>query len=64
MSTEESTTRYAARLEVDYPEKLDRLTTFFRIIGRSGSLGAIGVEIPVVHHTVIHEFVELENIFR
>ena len=23
---------YAARLEVDYPEKLDRLTTFFRII--------------------------------
>jgi hypothetical protein len=23
---------YAARLEVDYPEKLDRLTTFFRLI--------------------------------
>ena len=23
---------YAARLEIDYPEKLDRLTTFFRII--------------------------------
>jgi len=23
---------YAARLEVDYPEKLDRLTTFFRIL--------------------------------
>jgi hypothetical protein len=25
-------TEYAARLEIDYPEKLDRLTTFFRII--------------------------------
>jgi hypothetical protein len=25
-------TEYAARLEVDYPEKLDRLTTFFRLI--------------------------------
>jgi hypothetical protein len=25
-------TEYAARLEMDYPEKLDRLTTFFRII--------------------------------
>ncbi len=24
--------KYAARLEVDYPEKLDRLTTFFRFI--------------------------------
>lgn len=23
---------YAARLQIDYPEKLDRLTTFFRII--------------------------------
>lgn len=25
-------TEYAARLDIDYPEKLDRLTTFFRII--------------------------------
>jgi hypothetical protein len=25
-------TEYAARLEMDYPDKLDRLTTFFRII--------------------------------
>jgi hypothetical protein len=25
-------TPYAARLEIDYPEKLDRLTTFFRLI--------------------------------
>ncbi|MEJ2601374.1 MAG: DUF4389 domain-containing protein [Anaerolineales bacterium] len=25
-------TDYAARLEIDYPQKLDRLTTFFRII--------------------------------
>ena len=23
---------YAARLEIDYPEELDRLTTFFRLI--------------------------------
>ncbi len=23
---------YAARLEIDYPEKLDRLTTFFRLV--------------------------------
>ena len=23
---------YAARLNIDYPEKLDRLTTFFRVI--------------------------------
>jgi len=28
---------YAARLTVDYPEKLDRLTTFFRIYGSSPS---------------------------
>jgi hypothetical protein len=28
----ETTSQYAARLEIDYPEKLDRLTTFFRII--------------------------------
>lgn len=27
-----SSAGYAARLEIDYPEKLDRLTTFFRII--------------------------------
>ena len=25
-------TEYAARLQIDYPEKLDRLTTFFRLI--------------------------------
>ena len=23
---------YAARLHIDYPEKLDRLTTFFRLV--------------------------------
>lgn len=28
----ESNNAYRARLEIDYPEKLDRLTTFFRII--------------------------------
>ena len=37
-SKEEETTvvtppqSYAARLEIDYPEKLDRFTTFFRLI--------------------------------
>jgi hypothetical protein len=32
MNAEAKTAGYAARLEVDYPEKLDRLTTFFRLI--------------------------------
>ena len=32
MNTNKKTAEYAARLEVDYPEKLDRLTTFFRLI--------------------------------
>jgi len=27
-----NSTEYALRLEIDYPEKLDRLTTFFRLI--------------------------------
>jgi hypothetical protein len=32
MNTNNKTTGYAARLEIDYPEKSDRLTTFFRIL--------------------------------
>jgi len=32
MNTNENTAEYAARLEIDYPEKLDRFTTFFRLI--------------------------------
>ncbi len=32
MNTNNKTAEYAARLEVDYPEKLDRLTTFFRLL--------------------------------
>ena len=32
MNNKNKTTGYAARLEIDYPEKLDRLTTFFRIL--------------------------------
>jgi len=32
MSAKKKSNEYAARLDVDYPEKLDRLTTFFRVI--------------------------------
>ncbi len=32
MNTNNRTTGYAARLEIDYPERLDRLTTLFRIL--------------------------------
>jgi hypothetical protein len=32
MTSNQKSTAYAARLEVDYPEKLDRFTTFFRLI--------------------------------
>jgi len=32
MNINNKNTGYAARLEIDYPEKLDRLTTFFRIL--------------------------------
>ena len=32
MNTNNTTAGYAARLEVDYPEKSDRLTTFFRLL--------------------------------
>jgi Domain of unknown function (DUF4389) len=32
MNTIHKTAAYAARLEIDYPEKLDRMTTFFRLL--------------------------------
>jgi hypothetical protein len=32
MNSNKKTAEYAARLEIDYPEKLDRMTSFFRII--------------------------------
>jgi hypothetical protein len=32
MNTNNTTAAYAARLEIDYPEKLDRMTTFFRLL--------------------------------
>ncbi len=32
MNKNYKTTKYAARLEVDYPKELDRMTTFFRLI--------------------------------
>lgn len=41
MTTE--STSYAARLAVDYPEKLDRLTTFFRLLWAVPVLILIGV---------------------
>ena len=31
MNAETQTTQYPARLQVDYPEKLDKMTTFFRV---------------------------------
>jgi hypothetical protein len=32
MTINQNTARYAARLDIDYPEKLDRLSTFFRVL--------------------------------
>jgi len=32
MNINNKTSGYAARLEIDYPEKLDRMTTFFRLL--------------------------------
>lgn len=32
MNTNKKTAEYAARLDINYPEKLDRLTSFFRVI--------------------------------
>ena len=32
MNTDNKPAGYAARLEIDYPQKLDRMTTFFRIL--------------------------------
>jgi hypothetical protein len=49
-------TEYAARLEIDYPEKLDRLTTFFRfiwIIPIAIIFGLISAAGETVTHTVI-----------
>lgn len=50
---------YAARLEIDYPEKLDRLTTFFRIlwiIPIAIILGLIsGAGETVTYHTYLNQ---------
>ena len=47
---------YAARLEIDYPEQLDRLTTFFRLIsGEVARLAeALGME-PVAVAAAIQQ---------
>jgi hypothetical protein len=54
--TDYTGTEYAARLAVDYPEKLDRLTTFFRIIWIipiAIIFGLISAAGETVTHTII-----------
>ena len=54
--TDYAGTEYAARLAVDYPEKLDRLTTFFRIIWIipvAIIFGIISAAGETVTHTII-----------
>ncbi|MEJ2302046.1 MAG: hypothetical protein P8Y14_11015 [Anaerolineales bacterium] len=56
MESMSNLTDYAARLEIDYPEKLDRLTTFFRliwIIPIAIIFGLISAAGQTVTHTVI-----------
>ena len=59
---------YAARLEVDYPEKLDRLTTFFRIIWIipiAIILGLVsGTGETVTHTVILNEAGEVVRITR
>jgi membrane protein YdbS with pleckstrin-like domain len=46
---------YAARLDIDYPEKLDRLTTFFRLIWAIPILIILGLLTATGNETVITE---------
>jgi len=46
---------YAARLNIDYPEKLDRLTTFFRVIWIIPILIVLVVLSAAVNETVVTE---------
>jgi len=43
MNAETKTAEYPARLQIDYPEKLDRLTTFFRLIWIIPIAGILGL---------------------
>ncbi|MGH8945269.1 MAG: DUF4389 domain-containing protein [Acidimicrobiia bacterium] len=44
---------YAARLDIDYPEKLDRLTTFFRLIWAIPILIILGLLTATGNETVV-----------
>jgi hypothetical protein len=46
---------YAARLDIDYPEKLDRLTTFFRLIWAIPILIIVGLLTATGNETVVTE---------
>lgn len=46
---------YAARLDVDYPDRLDRLTTFFRLIWAIPILVILGLLTATGNETVITE---------
>ena len=68
MNTNKKTAEYAARLEIDYPEKLDRLTTFFRliwIIPITVILGLIsGAGETVINTVVLNEAGEVVRTMR
>ena len=68
MKTNKKTAEYAARLEIDYPEKLDRLTTFFRliwIIPITVILGLIsGAGETVINTVVLNEAGEVVRTMR
>ena len=53
---------YPARLEVDYPEKLDRFTTFFRVVWVIPIMIVLVVLSASVNETIVSE--ELESPFE
>ena len=46
---------YAARLDIDYPDQLDRLTTFFRLIWVIPILIILGLLTATGNETVVTE---------